>query len=154
MKIMSSILAWIAGKPKAVPESPPCETSMQKPKRRRKQNRRGDSCKAPGKPRTKYRPGEGYRSRHKRRLRSNLKYQQEVREWCKESGLTLRITNGGHHWAFYYGGQLAPGSLFAEWWPSTAKLVIGKQWKQGIHTQDCRQLIRVLENHLKFRKTG
>jgi hypothetical protein len=36
------------------------------------------------------------------------------------AGTTLRITNEGHHW------QIADGGFLAEWWPSSAKLVIGK----------------------------
>jgi len=63
--------------------------------------------------------------------------------------LQLKISNDGHHWSFY-AFNAAPGDkqLF-EWWPSSAKLVINKQWKKGIHVHDLSQLIGVAENRLK-----
>src|SRR2546430_4225434 len=63
-----------------------------------------------------------------------------VRRWCGQRGLTLRITNEGHHW------QIADGGFLAEWWPSSAKLVIGKKWHDGIHCHEigrasCRERV-------------
>ena len=68
-----------------------------------------------------YYRAEDFRSRHSRRLTANL--EQEAR-WCQQRGLTLRITNEGHHW------QITDGGFVAEWWPSSAKLVIGKHWHE------------------------
>jgi hypothetical protein len=68
--------------------------------------------------------------RHTRRLDTNLCYQPHVREWCGKNAYTLLITNDGHHW------QFKKGDFLAEWWPSSAKLVINKQWHSGIHCHD------------------
>src|SRR5579862_3225734 len=57
-----------------------------------------------------YYSGEGFRTRHARRLSSNLKQEANVRRWCKQRGLMLRITNDGHHW------QFTDGYFLAEWW--------------------------------------
>src|SRR5437899_12506595 len=68
-----------------------------------------------------YYRGEDFRMLHARRLSANLEQEANVRRWCGQRGLTLRITNEGHHW------QIADGGFLAEWWPSSAKLVIGKK---------------------------
>jgi hypothetical protein len=94
-----------------------------------------------------YRRGEDFRTRHSRRLRTNLEQEADVRRWCEERGLTLRITNGGHHW------QITNGVFLAEWWPSSAKLVIGKRWHAGIHCHDYRQALRVIEDSFKERRS-
>src|SRR5437667_6387564 len=45
-----------------------------------------------------YYRGEDFRMRHARRLSANLEQEANVRRWCGQRGLTLRITNEGHHW--------------------------------------------------------
>ena len=55
----------------------------------------------------------------------------------------MRITNEGHHW------QITGGSLLAEWWPSSAKLVIGKKWHDGIHCHDYKQALKIIEDSYK-----
>ena len=75
-----------------------------------------------------------------RRLSANLEQEANVRRWCGQRGLTLRITNEGHHW------QIADGGFLAEWWPSSAKLVIGKKWHDGIHCHDYKQALKVIED--------
>ena len=86
-----------------------------------------------------YRHGEDFRTRHARRLSANIEQEAAVRRWCQQRGLTLRITNGGHHW------QITGGAFLAEWWPSSAKLVIGKRWHAGIHCHDYKQALKVIE---------
>jgi len=54
-------------------------------------------------------------------------------------GVVLRITNEGHHW------QLTKENFLAEWWPSSAKLVINKQWSRGRHCHDFRQALEMIE---------
>jgi hypothetical protein len=66
-----------------------------------------------------------------------------VRLWCAQHGLTLRVSNEGHHW------QITDGVFLAEWWPSSAKLVIGKRWHSGIHCHDHKQALGVIENAYK-----
>ena len=77
--------------------------------------------------------------RHNRRLHGNLRYEAEVREWCRTRGFNLRITNNGHHW------QLTKQNFLAEWWPSSAKLVFNKQWNKGCHCHDYRQALELIE---------
>jgi len=87
-----------------------------------------------------YQRGEDFRTRHARRLNANLVQEANVRRWCEQRGLTLRITNEGHHW------QITDGYFLAEWWPSSAKLVIGKKWHNGIHCHDYKQMLKVIED--------
>ena len=87
-----------------------------------------------------YYHGEDFSTRHARRLSANLKQEADVRRWCDERGLTLRVTNEGHHW------QITDGRFLAEWWPSSAKLVIGKKWNDGIHCHDYKQALKVIED--------
>lgn len=81
-------------------------------------------------------PGEGHRDRHARRLSVNLDAEASMRAWADEHGLALYITNNGHHWRFEC------GTFMAEWWPSSAKLVFGRQYKRGIHVHDWTQVQR------------
>jgi hypothetical protein len=90
-----------------------------------------------------YRVGEGARLRHYRRLDANLGFQASVEKWCKSQGFDLRITNNGHHW------QLTKDHFLAEWWPSSAKLVLNKEWDQGIHCHDYKQALAVIGNAYK-----
>ena len=87
-----------------------------------------------------YYRGEDFRRCHARRLSANLEQEANVHRWCGQRGLTLRITNEGHHW------QIADGGFLAEWWPSSAKLVIGKKWHDGIHCHDYKQALKVIED--------
>jgi hypothetical protein len=87
--------------------------------------------------------GDGRLIRHARRLNVNLQQEVHVRRWCEKRGLTLRITNGGHHW------QITDGRFLAEWWPSSAKLVTGKCWQDGIHCHDYKQVLKVIEDLLE-----
>jgi len=80
-----------------------------------------------------YYRGEDFRMRH-------------VRRWCWQRGLTPRITNEGHHW------QIADGGFLAEWWPSSAKLVIGKKWHDGIHCHDYKQALKVIEDFYRKKR--
>jgi hypothetical protein len=57
-----------------------------------------------------YRRGEDPKQRNARRLHGNLRYEPQVREWCRKHGFAVRITNEGHHW------QLTKDKFVAEWW--------------------------------------
>lgn len=86
--------------------------------------------------------GEGWRERHSRRLSFNLeKFQGEAEGWAKNRGISLKITNGGHHWHFQRSGKIV------EWWPSSAKCVVQKKWRNGIHVHDWGQLKPILAQH-------
>jgi hypothetical protein len=56
--------------------------------------------------------------------------------------LALRINNGGHHWIF------ERDKFFAEWWPSSAKLVFQRQYQRGVHVYDWTQAAREIERRL------
>lgn len=86
-------------------------------------------------------PGEDPGARHDRRLNANLSRQEDVREWCKVAGVRLTIKNHGHHWRFVRGKQEA------EWWPSSAKLVIQRNYDRGIHVHDHLQALARLRKH-------
>jgi len=85
-----------------------------------------------------YKPGEGPSERHYRRLSTNSRFEPIVRKWCERHGFELRITNNDHHW------QIRKGSFLAEWWPSSAKLVLNKNWEEGVHCHDYKQALRVI----------
>jgi hypothetical protein len=94
-----------------------------------------------------YYRSEDFRTRHERRLSANLEQAAEVRRWCQQRGLALRITNEGHHW------QVTDGRFLAEWWPSSAKLVIGKRWYDGIHCHDYKQALKVIEDFYRTQQS-
>jgi hypothetical protein len=89
-------------------------------------------------PHRTYRHGEHFKARHARRLDANLEQEVKVREWCRQRGLTLRITNG---------------NFLAEWWPSSAKLVIGKSWLHAIHCHDDKQTPDVIEDFYRKQRS-
>jgi hypothetical protein len=88
-------------------------------------------------------PDETFQQRHARRLQTNLAGEAELRSWADENGIVFEIKNNGHHWIFK-----KPGFL-AEWWPSSAKLVIAKRWNHGIHCHDWKQVQVVLAGQVK-----
>jgi len=94
-----------------------------------------------------FRQGEHFKERHARRLDANLEQAAKVRQWCHQRGLTLRITNGGHHW------QIPNGNFLAEWCPSSARLVIGKSWLHGIHCHDYKQTLDVIEDFYRKQRS-
>ena len=90
-------------------------------------------------------PEEDAASRHERRLVANLERgEAELRAWCLDNALDLEIKNQGHHWIF-----TGPPGWVAEWWPSSAKLVLCKRWERGIHVHDWTQAKRELARSLE-----
>jgi len=86
--------------------------------------------------------GESTDGRHARRLHDNYGLRGVVEKWCQENNAALRIQNHNQHWI------VTSGDLIAEYWPSTAKCVINKQWKRGVHVHDVHQFIGVIERHI------
>ncbi len=86
-----------------------------------------------------YIQGEEPSHRHFRRKRTAEATRADVEAWCRHQGLRLKISNDGHHWQF----RNARGQL-AEWWPSSAKLVLLQQYSRGIHCHDWRQVTGIL----------
>ena len=71
--------------------------------------------------------------RHERRKDTNLANRSVLEEFCRDHEIKFVIKNEGHHW------QFRRGKILVEWWPSSAKLVVNKRWKQGIHVHDWEQ---------------
>lgn len=82
-----------------------------------------------------FQSGEQSSDRHERRLSTNLSYRDEVKAFCQQHSISLRINNGGHHWI------LVKEKNRLEWWPSSAKMVWNQQWSKGIHVHDYQQFI-------------
>ncbi len=102
-----------------------------------------DAHRASIKPTCKYILGEDYSERHARRLSENLSSIGNFSKWASSNGFNLCIMNDGHHW------KIEGKGLLAEWWPSSAKLVINKKWAWGIHCHDVGQLIAEIEKVLR-----
>ena len=94
-----------------------------------------------------YYRGEDFSTRHARRLSANLEQVANVHRWCQQQGLTLRITNDRHHW------QITGGGFLAQWWPSSAKLVIGKRWHDGVHGHDYKQALKAIEDFYRNQRS-
>jgi len=105
-------------------------------------SRYGDSKKAGSSKLVPYKHGEEPGERHARRLATNEKRLDEVREWCASEGVRLTVHNDGHHWIFAKAGHTV------EWWPSSAKLIVDKQWGGGTHVHDHLQAIKIIREKL------
>lgn len=83
-----------------------------------------------------YISNESWKERHQRRKRHALENKGKVEVWCQKHRWRMYINNEGHHWLFYTneGKQV-------EWWPSSGKLVIGKQYTKAFHVHDYKQLL-------------
>jgi hypothetical protein len=95
-----------------------------------------DVCTAGRSQLVPFRPGEAAMERHDRRLSVALDCEAIMRAWAAERGLTVRILNRGHHWLFEKVG------FIAEWWPSSAKLVVNRRYERGTHVHDREQAQR------------
>ncbi len=91
--------------------------------------------------------GESAAARHERRKAENLRMSRALESWCRASGISFKISNEGHHWRFRKEG------LFAEWWPSSAKLVRQGDYDRGIHVHDVNQAMKILSAFFKSRTT-
>ena len=114
-------------------------------RRRRKHNRRPnkDQFRAGPSRVVPFVPTESAVDRHRRRFNVALTSEFLLQAWCSHRGLTLTITNNGHHWTFRRSGR-----TFAQWWPASAKVVLGFNWRGGIHCHDWIQVAKVLYQHL------
>lgn len=91
-----------------------------------------------------YHEGEPPADRHARRLQANVEQgRTEVERWCEEQGVGFEVKNGGHHWIF------RRGDWIAEWWPSSAKLVVQRCYGDGMHVHDWKQAMRLLARGLR-----
>lgn len=78
------------------------------------------------------------KARHDRRKDSATAMEAELATFCATNRCTLSITNERHHW------KITRGRYIAEWWPSTAKLVLDRRYRHGIHAHDVFQVMAIL----------
>lgn len=100
----------------------------------RKRRRYPDRHKAGASRVVPFREGETRRQRHARRLRVNIAARQTLSAWCRARGVCLAVKNDDHHWMF------SRGNALVEWWPSSAKLVVDKEWRNAWHCHDWKQV--------------
>lgn len=85
---------------------------------------------------------ESPKDRHARRKAHNLRLREQTKIFCDENKIKLQITNEGHHW------RAEKDDMIIEWWPSSAKVVVNKSWKRGIHVHDIYQFQKLLKKRL------
>jgi len=83
---------------------------------------------------------ESWDERHRRRKRTAVERKPEVEEWCREHKWFFRTSNNNHHWIF-----ITEKRKMIEWFPSSGKFGIGKQWHKTFHVHDVDQLLQLLE---------
>lgn len=86
---------------------------------------------------------ESSSDRHFRRKIFNEKQFSVVEEFCQNRGLRFRLLNCKHHW------QVSRENTMVEWWPSSAKVIINKNWGRGVHCHDYEQFIGILKKQFK-----
>jgi hypothetical protein len=87
-------------------------------------------------------PDEYMRQRRARRMDRTARIESQVQDWARRHGRTLRGLNDGHHWLFQKSG------FVAEWWPSSAKLVLDRDYPRDFHAPHWADVERVLDRHL------
>jgi hypothetical protein len=93
-------------------------------------------------------PDESMRQRRARRMDRTARNESQVHDWARRHGCTLRVLNDGHHWLFEKGG------FVAEWWPSSAKLVLNRDYTRDHHAPHWHDVQRVLDRHFTLSDTG
>jgi len=86
-----------------------------------------------------------WKMRHELRWRAAQSSSMTLATWCDERGIGMEMTNRGEHFHFYMDSEMV-----AEWWPRTAKFVVYKRYKEGIHVHNWLQvklLLDVLADH-------
>jgi hypothetical protein len=81
-----------------------------------------------------YQSGEPDKKRHQRRLAVNLAARDTLATWCHNRRIAMLVNNEGHHWIF------RRAAAQVEWWPSSAKLVVNQDWRNGWHCHDWQQV--------------
>ncbi len=87
-------------------------------------------------------PDEYKRRRRERRMRRTVHSESGIQSWAEQHGFALRVLNGGHHWIFE-----KPG-VFAEWWPSSAKLALNHDYIHTLHAPHWSGVVVVLARSL------
>jgi hypothetical protein len=83
---------------------------------------------------------ESAAERHARRLQTSSRFEAAASAWARRFGIKVKISNRGHHWRFVLDSRIA------EWWPSSAKLVLNKDYAAGIYAHDFLLVKKFLED--------
>ena len=86
------------------------------------------------------------KQRRERRMERTSRLEEQARVWAEGHGCSLRVLNDGHHWLFQ-----KPGFV-AEWWPSSAKLVVNRDYGSDIQAPHWADVVAALAEH--FRTPG
>lgn len=84
-------------------------------------------------------PEDYKKQRRTRRLGRSGRSEEQIRGWAEKQGCSLRVLNDGHHWLFQAAG------IVAEWWPSSAKLAIDRDYTGTTHAAHWSDVKKVLE---------
>ena len=87
-------------------------------------------------------PEEYKKQRRERRVERTSRLEAQVRVWAEQHGCSLRVLNDGHHWLLQ-----KPGFM-AEWWPSSARLAVNRDYGRYIHAPQWADVVTVLEQRL------
>ena len=99
-----------------------------------------DSRNASTPAKCRYRHNESGADRHARRLRYAVELIPKVVKWTIKVGINLTIRNNNNHWTW----ETMDGKNRADWWPSSAKLVVNRDFTNTIHAHDPGQVAREL----------
>jgi hypothetical protein len=84
-------------------------------------------------------PDEYRRQRRERRMGRTARLEDQVAAWATQHGFSLRVLNDGHHWLFQKAG------FMAEWWPSSAKLVVKRDYGSGLDAPHWADVVNALQ---------
>ena len=102
--------------------------------------RHSDTRTATAPAKCEWRPDEEPKRRHHRRLLYATQLIPKVVKWTIKVGINLTIRNNNNHWTW----ETIDGKHRADWWPSSAKLIIDRDFVNGIHAHDPGQVAREL----------
>lgn len=95
-------------------------------------------------PSVKFRPGETWESRHRRRYRHAWKNRTIFRRTLRDDGYDLNTTTDDQAW------EIIKSNLpIALWWPETATLIIGDTATQH-HVHNWHKVIHLLRKTFKY----
>jgi hypothetical protein len=80
--------------------------------------------------------------RRERRMERASYQEVQIRVWAERHGCSLRVLNDRYHWLIQ-----KPG-FTAEWWPSSAKLVVNRVYERQYHAPHWADVALVLEQCL------
>jgi hypothetical protein len=87
-------------------------------------------------------PEEYKKQRRERRMERTSGLESQVRAWAERHGCSLRVLNDGHHWLLQ-----KPGFM-AEWWPSSARLAVNRDYGRHIHAPHWAEVVNQLEQYV------